>query len=199
MALLLAKPKECTCAYNCKFVNIFFEVLIFSILRLKNLYHTLSVLNGTIGFELFMKIIEYCGTTNNSQTIDELFPDIDKMLKEFGSSIEQTRNTYKLFRDTFKNNKELSYKWAVKYLTTFDSNDILTIDLSNESCQIIIDAIKINNLFQLDNLLEINSIKQLEKTKPKVYQLLKIFVTENLDSFKLFINENNDFLKTTGN
>jgi len=171
---------------------------------LKTLYHTLSDINGTIGLDLFLAVIQYSGATNHVSVISEFFPDIDKSVKQFGTSIEQTRHVYKTIRDTHKNNKEsfLAQQWAVKYLSTFEPTESnKNVDISSvttESVETVLEAIRLPGTFQLDNLLELFAVKQLEKYKPKVFQLLKIFVSENLDAFNAFVSENPDFLKLNG-
>lgn len=59
-------------------------------------------------------------------------------------------------------------------------------------------AIKTPDWFQLDSLLEVEAIKSFESSSPQLLALLKIFVLENVDSFKSFVEKNRDFLKANG-
>jgi hypothetical protein len=85
----------------------------------------------------------------------------------------------------------------VKYLATFDKADPSQL---TEAASVALAAIALPNLFQFDTLLDLPLIKQMESSKDhtKLYQLVKIFVEDNFESFKTFIAANSDYLKSVG-
>lgn len=74
------------------------------------------------------------------------------------------------------------------------------MDAREEVVKAICEAIKIPNLFQIDDLMEVAIVKQLEKDTlhGKLYQLLSIFVSESLDIFQNFASTNSEYLKSLG-
>lgn len=90
-----------------------------------------------------------------------------------------------------------AYKWTVKYLSKLSGTQD---EVTTESVNAILDAIKSTDLYQFDGLLDVPTIKQLEKDPKyaKVHQLLTIFVVESLDTFKTFTTANPGYLKQLG-
>jgi len=175
-----------------------------SSLRLKILNNTYNMMENipTARYELLSNIIRFAGEIHNTQLLRALTKDIESFLKEINASVEQTRKIYKSVRDVLKseNLSTATHEWNVKYLSTFQGKD--TSFSLDEAAEAAIQAIKIATLYQLDNLLELLPIQALADSKnaqhAKTLKLLKIFVGENLESYKSFINENPDFLKTSG-
>jgi len=64
----------------------------------------------------------------------------------------------------------------------------------------ILDSIRLPNIYQFDNLLDLFAVKQLEndQTHSKVFQLLKIFVNDTVEAFSNFNNSNPGFLQSLG-
>lgn len=85
----------------------------------------------------------------------------------------------------------------MKYLSEFEQIDD---SAKEEASKTVIEAIKLPNLYQLDDLLDLPAVKELEKDSKyaKLYQLLSIFVHDTLEEFRNFANSNSDFVKSLG-
>jgi len=90
-----------------------------------------------------------------------------------------------------------AYRWTVKYLSSFEINQEEP-EILEESIQATLDAIKLPDLFQFDDLLNTCVAKRLEKDTNgrALLQLLRIFVGETLESFKAFVDQHPDLLKS---
>jgi len=172
-----------------------------SLLRLKLLSHLYNSLENPLHrFEVFTTILNFCSASRKIDVLLATLKDFESRIKEWGISEEQTKQTFKLIRDILKkeNKSSDSFKWTIKYLSTFNSSNTSSDEAINEAVQGVIDAIGLPTLYQYDNLLDLLPIKQLETKNPKLFQLLKIFVSETLDSFRAFTEQNRDFLKSLG-
>jgi len=184
-----------------------------SLLRLRILSNLHDVFEDpTLKYELFVATLKYARATRHVDLVLPYFKDIEVRIREWGINTKQTREIYKLMRDSLKaSNKSIeAYKWTIRYLSTFEAG-VDKNDDSNpreEAVNAALDAIRLPDLYQFDTLLDSLPIKQLDTdnnnstgTKintPKLLQLLKIFVSGGYEDFMKFHSENPEFLKSAG-
>lgn len=169
------------------------------LLRIKILNDLYNIVENTqFRFNLYISILKYAQASHNSEVVvRELLrnENLNNRIKQLGLTSEQTRTLYKVIRELLKSTGRTSesYQFGVKYLSTFASGDE-----SQEAAAVILEAIRLPEVLQYDTLLDIPVIKQLETSKnhSKVYSLLKIFVSENIEAFKTFVSQNADFMKS---
>jgi len=173
-----------------------------SMLRLKILGNTYNILDVSPAdrYIIFAAILRFASASKHPEVTIAHFKDIDKKIVEWGIDSKQTRDLYKIIRDIFKQAHHRSndaHKWTVKYLNTFDSN---SEELTNEAVTAALDAIRLPDLYQFDALLDVTAVKLLEKDPKhaKLYQLLTIFVGENLEAYKSFSSANPGYVKQLG-
>lgn len=93
-----------------------------------------------------------------------------------------------------------SFRFQTKYLETFSVEDANTLnEAKEEAVNTIIDFVKASDMFQSD-LLDLPAVGQLEKDAKHalVFQLLRIFLTQRLDSYLEFQAANSALLNGYG-
>lgn len=172
-----------------------------SLLRLKILGNAYNILdrNPADRYLIFLTILTYSSSSKHPEVIITHFKDIEKRIAEWGLDANRTRELYKKIRDIYKQSHKNNeaHKWTIQYLNLLDNN---SNSEENEAVNAALEAIRLPDLFQFDSLLDVQAIKQLEKhpKHAKLFQLLTIFVRDNLDTFKSFINANTGLLHQLG-
>jgi len=93
------------------------------------------------------------------------------------------------------------YYSLVRYLQTIQPTEKEVIaEAKEEAVKAASLAIKLPEIQQCDDILEISAIKQLEtdQTHSRLYQLLKLFACDKLDDFVSFNEKNPDYLNSIG-
>lgn len=172
-------------------------------LRLKLLDNLYNIVEDQVfRYNLYIEVIKYANSSHNTELLIKEFSSeslVNSRIKQWKINVEQVRALYKLVRDTFKTSGRVieAYKWSVKFISTFENVDPSQFQ---EAASLALEAIRIPTLLEFDSLLELPLINQLEKSKDhgKLFQLLKIFVSENFEAYKIFIAGNVDYLKSIG-
>jgi translation initiation factor 3 subunit M len=175
------------------------------LLRLKilnNLYNMFDS-DSISRYEVFMSILQYALDSNNTEVVIPHFKNIDEWIKTWATNTEQTRKIYRLVSHILQvSNKSLqAYHTLIKYLRTFESTDEEALVSAKEAgVRAASQAIKLSEVNQFDELLEIPAIKQLQSdpVHSKLYELLQLFAHEKLESFTNFHKNNPDYLESVG-
>ncbi|KAI8030334.1 Eukaryotic translation initiation factor 3 subunit M [Camellia lanceoleosa] len=128
---------------------------------------------------------------------------MDNLLMEWNIGVQDQRKLYCTIANILKDSKSLardSFKFLTKYLATFSGEDAYNIgEAKEEAVRTIIEFVKAPDMFQCD-LLDMPAVAQLEKDAKYalVYQLLKIFLTQQLDAYLDFYEANSTLLKSYG-
>jgi len=173
-------------------------------LRLKilnNLYNMFD--NDSISrYEVFMFILQYALDSKTTDVVIQHFKNLSVWLKIWGADVKQTRSLYKLVYTILEqaNQRVEAYNALIKYLSTFDADVEGISSAKEEAVRVASQAIKLPEIHQCDELLEMPAVKQLEKdsTYCKLYELLKLFACDKLEDFQHFHEENPDYLKSVG-
>lgn len=184
-----------------------------SLLRIKilnNLYNTFDT-DSITRYEVYVSIVQYALDSKNSDVIVPTFKKIDEWLKIWGANLEQTRKLYQLMLKTLEapgtlkfadDSREVqAYGVLIKYLQTFDaSNQDALATAKPDAIKAAVQAIKTPEIHQCDDLLDIPAVKQLENepTHSKLFELLKLFAIDKLDSFTAFHEKNPEYLQSLG-
>jgi len=120
-----------------------------------------------------------------------------------GINSQQIRELYKTIRNILRDSNRSSemHRWTIKYLSTFtnsyENEDAATVQ--QEAVKAVTDAIKFPSIYQFDTLLDLFPVKQLASgPHSKVFQLLNLFVHDNVDSFVGFVKTNPGSLQSLG-
>jgi len=173
---------------------------------LQNLYNTLPV-EGPHRYTVYRALLKYAASSRNSEAIFNQIKesDLDLKVSEWKLDAKQKRELFAQIRDMSLSTKSArNFKWSVKYLTSLsgegeDAN--LSLD---EAVKVIIEALKANNLFQFDSIMSsaVPIVSKLESSSNSnhklAYQLLKIFVNGNQESYQQFAQQNPNFASSVG-
>ncbi|EFA81648.1 proteasome component region PCI domain-containing protein [Heterostelium album PN500] len=167
---------------------------------LTNLFNSFSP-KSPMRYEVFYVLVKLASESGNIEFVKYQTNNLDTWLDDWSASIPQKRKIYKLISTIFKEkNSMISHKFLVKYLNTFNKED--AGEAQEESVRACIESISLQELFQSDYLLDLVAIGYLEtSSNPKhklTYELMKIFATEQLDSFIAFQSRNPSFLTDIG-
>ncbi|KAK4776794.1 hypothetical protein SAY86_005482 [Trapa natans] len=173
-------------------------------LRLKilfNLYNLLTIPYGR--FSVYMQALNLAVNGKVAEHIVPSFKKIDGFLKEWNLNLNEQRDLFLAMSNVAKECKgsaKDSFKFLIKYLATFSGEDAATMSEAKEqSVKAIIDFLKAPDVFQCD-LLDMPAVAQLENDSQysSVYQLLRIFLTQKLDSYLEYHAVNSSLLKDYG-
>eukprot|EP01119_Soliformovum_irregulare_P002413 TRINITY_DN1266_c0_g1_i1.p1 TRINITY_DN1266_c0_g1~~TRINITY_DN1266_c0_g1_i1.p1 ORF type:complete len:420 (+),score=167.67 TRINITY_DN1266_c0_g1_i1:78-1262(+) len=174
-----------------------------TLLRLKILTNTYNILGDVSPqdrYELFMAILNYTVKVNKSETMIPFLSQnlLDNRIAEWKLDAQQKSKVYRLTREIYKQNKknDEAYEWTIRYLTTLE--DPLSADAKQMALTAVRDALAASDVFEFDRLMEIPSVKDLESSNKDLFELLKIFVSGNLESFRNFVGKSPNCLQANG-
>eukprot|EP01133_Synstelium_polycarpum_P001375 gene1375-1578_t len=132
-------------------------------------------------YEVFFVLVKLAADSNNIEFVKNQLKNIDSWLVDWSSSTQQKRKIYKLISSIFKEKNRDDAAEAV-----------------DDSVQACIESISLQELYQSDYLLDLDAVRHLETSSAQqhklTYELMKIFATEQLDSFMAFQSRNPAFL-----
>ncbi|TVT99695.1 hypothetical protein EJB05_54894 [Eragrostis curvula] len=172
-------------------------------LRLKVLYNLVPSPHGKAF--VYKKALEVATAGKAAEYIIPSFKNIDSFVSDWGIGNLEQRELFLAVARILKDQKGMSKEYANflnKYLATFKGSEEDTDAIGaakEEAVAAIIEFVKSSNLFQCD-LLNMPAVAQLEKDEKYglVYELLKIFLTQRLDSYLDFQTANSTLLKDHG-
>ncbi|XP_022774594.1 eukaryotic translation initiation factor 3 subunit M-like [Durio zibethinus] len=173
-------------------------------MRLKILFNLYNLLEGPDSrFFVYMQALNLALNGKVTDHIIPSFKKIDSFLKEWNIGVKDQRNLFLTIASVLKENKSSgkdSIKFLTMYLATFSSEDSYTLnEAKEEAVHAVIEFVKAPDMFQCD-LLDMPAVGQLEKDAKYalVYQLLKIFLTQQLDAYLEFQAANSTLMKSYG-
>jgi translation initiation factor 3 subunit M len=180
-----------------------------SLLRLKilNNFYNMTAGNSTSQYELFEEIVKFAHASNNTAVLLPHFNQIDQIVQQLGLDTKQQQKLFKLIQNTFQDLKEsqLAFDFLLKYLRTVKADGLSGDErkaFKHEAATAVIEALKLDTLYEFEDLAAMPAIQLLkgsdDTTQAKLYELLQLFVSEQLDAYNTFHQKNTDFLKTAG-
>lgn len=174
------------------------------VLRLKILFNLYNMLESSESrFFVYMQALNFALKGKVTEQISHSFKKIDSFLKEWSIGVEDQRNLFLTIANVLKENKSPGkdyFKFLTKYLATFSGEEAHAIgEAKEEAVQAVVEFVKAPDVFRCD-LLDMPAVKQLENDAKHalVYQLLKIFLTERLDSYLEFQAANSTLIQEYG-
>ncbi|XP_062185661.1 uncharacterized protein LOC133889197 isoform X3 [Phragmites australis] len=176
-------------------------------LRLKVLFSLYNLLPSPYGKAyIYKRALELATAGKAAEFIIPSFKNIDNFVSDWGIGNLEQRELFLAVTRILKDQKGCDnmskeyFNFLNKYLATFKGDDSDAIDdAKQEAVAAIIEFVKSSSLFQCD-LLNMPAVAQLEKDEKyqMVYELLKIFLTQRLDSYLEFQTANTTLLKDYG-
>uniref|UniRef100_A0ACD5WRR4 Uncharacterized protein n=1 Tax=Avena sativa TaxID=4498 RepID=A0ACD5WRR4_AVESA len=175
-------------------------------LRIKVLFSLYNLLASPYGKAfVYRKALEVAAAGKAAECVIPSFKNIDTFVGDWGIGKLEQRELFLAVARILKDQKGMSkeyFNFLNKYLATFDGSaddaDVIG-EAKEEAAAAIIEFVKSADLYQCD-LLDMPAVAQLEKDekyKP-VYELLKIFLTQRLDSYLEFQSANSTLLQGYG-
>jgi len=146
--------------------------------------------------------VAYSAASNSTGLVVSQFSNVEAWVKEWKINLDQLRALLKLVSATLNqsNRRYEAHNFLVKYLETFEDAPEPALGTTLEEAILTsVNAIMLPEAIQCDHLLELRAIKQLasgDVTQQKLYQLLGLFATEKLEAFRMFHQNNPDFLSS---
>ncbi|XP_038889188.1 eukaryotic translation initiation factor 3 subunit M-like [Benincasa hispida] len=174
-------------------------------LRLKILFNLYNLLENHpySRFHVYMKALDLAFKGKAPEHILPSLKKIESFLREWNIGIVEQRELFLAIANVLKESKSSAndyFKFLTKYLVTFSGEDAHTLnEAKEEAVHAIVEFVKAPNMFKCD-LLDMPAVGQLEKDAKYslVYQLLKIFLTQRLDTYLEFQAANSTLLKSYG-
>uniref|UniRef100_A0A453ABW4 PCI domain-containing protein n=3 Tax=Aegilops tauschii TaxID=37682 RepID=A0A453ABW4_AEGTS len=176
-------------------------------LRIKVLFSLYNLLPSLSGKALvYRKALELAAAGKAAaDCVVPTFKNIDAFVAYWGIGKPEQRDLFLAVTRILKDQKGMTkeyFKFLNKYLATFDgsADDADAIGAAKEeAAAAIIEFVKSSDLYQCD-LLDMPAVAQLEKDEKyqPVYELLKIFLTQRLESYLAFQTANSTLLQGYG-
>ncbi|CAN1322588.1 Eukaryotic translation initiation factor 3 subunit M [Linum perenne] len=169
-------------------------------LRLKILFNLYNLLEDSYArFFVYMKVLSLALNGKVTEPIVPSLKKIDSFLKEWNLDVKDQRELFLAISNALKESKSSTkdgFKFLTKYLATFSGEDAIA-EAKEEAVRAVVEFVKAPDMFQCE-LLDMPAVGQLENDEKYalVYQLLKIFLTERLDSYLKFQAANSALLKS---
>ncbi|KAF7040478.1 hypothetical protein CFC21_050375 [Triticum aestivum] len=178
-------------------------------LRIKVLFSLYNLLPSLSGKAMvYRKALEVAAAAAGKAAADCVVPtfkNIDAFVAYWGIGKPEQRELFLAVTRILKDHKGMTkdyFKFLNKYLATFDgsADDADAIGAAKEeAAAAIVEFVKSSDLYQCD-LLDMPAVAQLEKDDKyqPVYELLKIFLTQRLESYLAFQTANSTLLQGYG-
>jgi len=146
-------------------------------------------------------LVDLITRADESKSYEALVPQLKKLpelLKEWNATQEQCRALYLLAYRAFTsaNRRVEAYDSLVRHLAA-ETHEV-EADTPSLARQAAIEAIRLPQVVQLDNLLGLAAIQQLEQTQPLLLELLKIFAEGSPAAYTQFHDSHPGFLESLG-
>jgi len=161
---------------------------------LGNLFNNLDSTSAA-RFSVYLTIVKVAARSNRLNLILPHLQNLDSLVKQ--ATVEQTRELCLLLHDSLFAAEYFieSHKCLLKYLTSFESGSPVA-EAKQHATKALVEAINIPTEFQFDDLLKLKAVQQLQQEK--VFELVKVFVSSDLNGFEACYKANKDHFTSLG-
>ena len=164
-------------------------VIVFS-----NLFHFYDT-DPKMKLYIFKVLLELAGRAKVTESIDLDQSTINGYFSEWNLTKDEQISVLHILHKAFLNDgrgRDAAEVMA-KLLKTYSDGDASKVE--SDAIECVRTAIIDKKTFSFDHLLTIKAVQQLEKSKPDLYKLLKVFSYGTLSDFKEFVKSNPNFIK----
>lgn len=139
-----------------------------------------------------------------SKIVDTILPKIDAFLRQWKRGIPEKRYMYKVCYEALRSAQMLEQAFAfnVKQLELYNgASDEECKSVEGATVDVIVQAVRLEKLYRFDTLLELEAVKRFEKQEGDhklLFELISIFVRDDLAVFAEFRSKNEALLKKYG-
>ncbi|KAF9966706.1 hypothetical protein BGZ70_001541 [Mortierella alpina] len=163
---------------------------------LSNIFNTLPA-NSPLRLPVFTSIVELAVASDDMDLVLPQLQYVPNWISEWGVGVEAERTLLMTVSDRLKEtgNQYQSLEFLLKFLTTF--NGISELDGQKATAtRAIVESITLPNVLNFENLLKVDAIQHLQSEK--VYELLSVFMSGNVQDFRALTAKNAGLLKELG-
>lgn len=168
------------------------------------LYNSVDESDSEARFNLLLSTVQLADALALvSLIVHTVLPRIDRFLRAWRTPVAQRKKLYATVCAALRKEPSLAsqaFNYHVKLLTLYnrDSSEVLD-EVKQEAISIIVDAIKLPKLFRFDTLLDLDAVTRLGNVSDgdlnRLYELICIFVRDDLASFRSFLAQHGHVLK----
>ncbi|KAF9987907.1 hypothetical protein BGZ75_010315 [Mortierella antarctica] len=163
---------------------------------LSNIFNTLPA-NSPLRLPVFTSIVELAVATDDMDLVLPQLQYVPSWISEWGVGVEAERTLLLAVSDRLKEtgNQYQSLEFLLKFLTTFNGTSELDGQKATAT-RAIVESITLPNVLNFENLLKVDAIQHLKSEK--VYELLSVFMSGNVQDFRALASKNAGLLKELG-
>lgn len=169
--------------------------------RLLNLFNVLGGTNSSVRADVLLAALHYAVASKSGELLLGQVRRLEEWLGEWTGPREQLRVLLRALRALhLENAKSLSaHRYLVRYLATFEATEA-DASVLEEAAGAATEAVRLPEVFQLDQLLELPVTRHLETSAQHapLLRLLRIFAHEDLQAFFAFQAAHPGFLEARG-
>lgn len=170
------------------------------------LYNGVDEDRGQLRFDLLVRVIRLAEAVDMVPRISKtVLPSVDMFVKQWRISTVDKRKLYKACYSALLSSGaiESAFTFNVKQLELYNgATESELASVESDAVAAIVDAVRLPSLYRFDTLLELNAVQRLEKAGASggdknlglLFELLNIFVKEDLDAYTSFSDRNGPFL-----
>ncbi|KAL6058234.1 Eukaryotic translation initiation factor 3 subunit M [Balamuthia mandrillaris] len=170
------------------------------LLRLRLLNNLFNLLHpqSSARYAAFTSLAKFAAQSGNAHLLFPHLERLDSWLSLWNSTTQQKRDLYLLLRNIIKENSNktvMAHKYLIKHLATYEEESSSALEAATEQAVVAaVEAIRLPEIIQCDDLLKLAAVKQLESSNPNLYKLLSLFAHDTLDAFQKFHDAHPNFL-----
>lgn len=178
-------------------------------LRLKCLallYNRVAEDRGALRYSVLRVVVELAAKAGLvGKIVDTILPNVDRFLKQWGMSVEEKRDMYRICCESLVSADmvDRAFAFNCKMLELYNGATEAELDgVRDAAVSAIVAAVRLPNLYRFDTLLELAAVKRLGESPDEemklLFELLNIFVKDDLDVFMAFSKKNASLLEKRG-
>jgi translation initiation factor 3 subunit M len=143
----------------------------------------------------FKTLLEIAGQANITNSIDLSLETVEEHIAEWKLNVEERREILRRLHNTLILDKRTNFAFEVMMALLQTYTKVDADKAKEDARECVRTAIVDPNSFSVDHLLRLNAVQSLEKSDPKIHQLLLLFSTGKLADYRGFISDNSSFIR----
>lgn len=170
------------------------------------LYNLVGEERGALRCAVLRVVVEVAAKAGLvAKIVETVLPNVDRFLKQWGVGVEEKREMYRVCCDALVSADlaDHAFSFNCKRLELYNGAGEAELDgVRDAAVAAIVDAVRLPNLYRFDTLLELSAVKRLDvggdQEMKLLFELLNIFVKDDLDVFMAFVEKNASLLEKRG-
>ncbi|KAG0341938.1 hypothetical protein BG004_005846 [Podila humilis] len=162
---------------------------------LSNIFNTLPA-NSPLRLSVFTSVVDLAVASDDMDLVLPQLQYVPNWISEWGVGSDAERALLMTLSDRLKEtgNQYLSLEFLLKNLTSFNGSDVS--GQKSNATRAIVESIALPEVLNFENLLKIEAVQGLKSEK--VYELLSVFMSGNVQDYRNLINKHAGLIKELG-